>query len=76
MQKIILKIRYYERGLSKTLTKLTLVFLSNPVPFNRQSFQKQKGLGTSDQLLFRLRSKFTKLSLLVIYYLPKFDGVI
>ena len=26
-------------------------------------------------LLFRLRNKFTKISLLVIYYLTKFDGV-
>ena len=76
MQKILLKIRYYERGLSKTLTKLTLVFLSNPVPFNGQSFQKQKVPGTSEQSLFRLRNKFTKISLLVIYYLTKFDGVI
>ena len=30
-----------------TLKKLTLVFLSNPAPFNRQSYEKQKGPGTS-----------------------------
>ena len=35
----------------------TLLFLSNPVPFNREEYEKQKGLGTSDQLLFRLQNK-------------------
>ena len=38
----------------KPLKKLTLFFLSNPVPFNGQSHKKQKGLGTNDQSLFRL----------------------
>ena len=33
----------------KDLKKFTLIFLSNPVSFNGQSYQKQKGLGTSDQ---------------------------
>ena len=60
----------------KTFKKLTLFFLSNPVPFNGQSYQKQKGSGTRHLLLFRLRNNFTKTSLLVIYYLTKFDGVI
>ena len=32
--------------------------------------------GTSNQLLFRLRNKFVKIPLLVIYYLTKFDDVI
>ena len=50
----------------KPLKKLTLFFLSNPVPFNGQSHKKQKGLGSSDQSLFWLRNKFTKISLLVI----------
>ena len=57
----------------KALKKLTLFFLSNPVPFNGQSYQKQKGPGTSDQSLFRLQNKFRKIPLLVIYYLTKFD---
>ena len=60
----------------KALQKLTLFFLSNPVPFNEQSYQKQKGPGTSDQSLFRLQNKFRKITLLVIYYLTKFDDVI
>ena len=41
----------------KALKKLTLFFLSNPVPFNGQSYKNQKGLGTSDQSLFRLWSE-------------------
>ena len=60
----------------KALKKLTLLFVSNPVPFNGQSYQKQKGPGTSDQSLFRLQNKFRKIPLLVIYYLTKFDDVI
>ena len=38
--------------------------------------KNKMGPGTSDQSLFRLQNKFTKFSLLVIYYLTKFDGVI
>ena len=75
MQEILLKTRYFERGLSKTFKKVNF-FLSIPVPFNRKCYQKQKGPGASDQSLFRLQNKFTKTSLLVIYYLTKFDGVI
>ena len=45
MQKIHLKLRYFER-LSKSLKKVT--FLLNPVPFNGQNYQKQKEPGTSD----------------------------
>ena len=52
-----------------------LFFLSDTVPFNGQSYQKQKGPGTSDQSLFKLQNKFTKISLLIMYYLTKFDGV-
>ena len=72
MQEILLTVRYFERGLSKSLKKLTLFFLSNPVPFNGQNYQKQKGSGTSDQSLFRLQSKFKNILLFVVYYLTKF----
>ena len=75
MQEILLKIRYFERGLSKTL-KANFVFLPNPVPFNVESYQKQNRLLTSDQSLFKLRTKFRKIALLVIYYLTKLDNVI
>ena len=75
MQEILLKIRDFERRLPRSLKKSTLFFLSNPVPFNGQSCQKQKGPGTSDQLLFRLQNKFRKIPLVVIYYLTKFDDI-
>ena len=57
------------------LKKLTLFFLLNPVPFDGQSYQKQKGSGTSDQVLFCLQNKFKNIPLFVIYYLTKFDDV-
>ena len=56
MQEIILKGRYFERGLSKSL--------------------KKKEPRTSDQSFFRLQNKFTKIPLLVVYYLTKFDDAI
>ena len=59
----------------KALKKLTLLFLSNLVPFDRQCYQKQKGPGTSDKSLFRLQNKFKNIPLFVIYYLTKFDDV-
>ena len=60
----------------KASKKLTIFFLSNAVPFNEQSYQKQKGPGTSKQSLFRLQSKFRKIPLLVIHYLTAFDDII
>ena len=44
MQRIILKVKYFERGLSKNLKKVTSFFLLNPVPFNRQNYQNKRGL--------------------------------
>ena len=61
---------------AKALKKATSFFLPNPVPFNRQNYQKQKGPGTSDQPLFRLRKKIRKILLLVMHYLSKFDDVV
>ena len=57
MQEIVLKVRYFERGLSKSLKKVNFFFF-NRVPFNGQNYQKQKVIGTSDQLLFRFQNKF------------------
>ena len=54
MQEILLEISILKEDYQKALKKLTLFFLSNPVPFNGQSYQKQKGPGTSDQLLLKL----------------------
>ena len=62
--------------MKKALKKLTVYFLSNPVQFKGQNYQKQKVLGTSDQLLCRLQNKFRKIHLLVMYSLSKFDDVI
>ena len=59
----------------KALKKLTLFFLLNPVPFNEQSYQKQKGSGTSDQSLIMLQDKFRKIPLFIIYYMTTFDDV-
>ena len=39
----------------KPLKKLTIFFLLNPFPFNKQNYQKQKGPATSEQSLFRLQ---------------------
>ena len=63
---------YYQ----KAFKKLTLLFFLNPVPFNGQNYQKQKGSGTSEQSLFRLQKKFRKIPLLFIYYLTKFHDAI
>ena len=60
----------------KALKELILLLHSKPVPFNGQSYQKQKEFGTSDQSFFRLRSKFKNIPLFAIYYLTKFDHVI
>ena len=60
----------------KALKKLTLFFLSDPVPFNGQSYQKQKGPGPSDESLSMSQNKFRKTPLLVIYYLTEFDDII
>ena len=58
----------------KRIKTLKKVFPSNS--FNEEIYQKQKGPGTSDKSLFRLRNKFTKIYLLFIYCLTKFDSVI
>ena len=53
----------------KALKKVTLSSLLNPVPFNRQNYQKQKGPGTIDQWLFRLQNKFRKIIFLEQVYM-------
>ena len=75
IQGILLKIRFFERGLSKTPKKVTIFFPLNPFPFNGQSYQKQKRPGTSYQSLFRLQIKFAKISLLIMYYLTKLINI-
>ena len=49
MQEILFKIRFFlKEDYQKVLKTLTLFFLSNPVPFDGQSYQKQKGSGTCE----------------------------
>ena len=64
-----------KEGNEKTFKKLTLFFLMNPVPFNAQIYQKQKGPGTSHQPLLRSQNNFKKVPLFVIYYLTMFDDI-
>ena len=75
MQEILLKIRYFDRGLLKSLKKVNFIFSFEPSPFNGQSYQEQKGSGTSGRSIFRLRNKCKKIPLFVIYYLTMFDDV-
>ena len=44
MQDIVLKIRYFERELLRSLKKLNLFFLLNPLPFDGQDHKKKGGL--------------------------------
>ena len=57
------------------MKKLTSFFLSNPILFNGQSYQEQKGPEASYQLLFRSQNNFRKIPLFVIYYLTNFDDI-
>ena len=55
---------------------LTLFFLMSPVSFNGQSYQKEKGPGTSYQSLFRSQKKFRTIpEKFVIYCLTNFDDI-
>ena len=64
-----------KKDYQKALKKITLLFLSNPVFPTEQAYEKQKGPGISDQSFLRLQNKFRKFSILVMYYLTKFDDV-
>ena len=77
MQEIILKVRFFERRLSKSLKKGNFIFSFESSPFQQAKQSNTKGGGgTSDQSLFRLQNKFRKVTLLVMYYLTKFDDAI
>ena len=60
----------WKEDYQKALKRLTLLFLSNLVPFNGQDYKKEKELGTCNQSLVR------KIPLSMKYYLTKFDDVI
>ena len=75
-KKLFLKQDILKEDYQKALKKLNLFFLSNPVPFNGQTYQKQKGSEASDQSLFSLRNKFKNIPLFIINYLTKLNDVI
>ena len=56
----------YQKALKREFFLLTLV------PFNGKDYENEKVPETSDQLLFSLQNNFRR-SLLVTYYLTKFD---
>ena len=76
MQSIFLKIRHFERGLSKSLKIVNFIFSFKPSPFYWTELSKTKGAGTSNQSLFRLWKKLKNIPLFIIYYLTKFDHVV
>ena len=62
MPEILLKVRYFERGLSKTIKKVNFVFSS-------KTSQKRKGPGNSPQSLFKLKTSPEKLVITFISYI-------
>ena len=76
MQEIILNVRYFETGLSKSLERGNFIFSFELSPFQSTKLSKQKESGTSERSLFRLRNKSRKIPLLVMHYLTKFDDII
>ena len=76
MQEIILKVRHYERELSKSLKKRQFTFFCRTQYLSIDKIIKNKRGLELVTVLFRLRSKFRKIPLLVMYNLTKFDDVI
>ena len=66
---------FLKKDYQKAFKNLILVFLSTLVPFNGQSYQKQKGSGTSHQSIFKSQNKFRTIPLFFIYCLTMFDDV-
>ena len=76
MLEIIFKIRYFERGLSKSVKKVNFIFSFKPRYFYWEKLSKTKGgleLVTCCSSGCETSSKI--ISLFVIYYLTKFDEV-
>ena len=70
------KSKIYWKKLSNSLKEINFIFFFQTQSLLINSYQKQKGSGTSDRPLFRLQNKSGKIPLFVIYYLTKFDDVI
>ena len=58
MQETLLKIRYFETGVSKNLSGVNLIFTFEPNPFLRTGLQKTKGPGTNYQSILGLQNMF------------------
>ena len=54
---------------------LILFFLSNPVSFNGQNYQEQRGLELVTSRSSGYERKLKNIPLFVIYYLTEFDDV-
>ena len=76
MREILLRKRYLKEDYQKALEKLTLFFFRTQPLLMDKVIKSKKGPGTSDQSLSRLQNKFRKITLLVIYYLTKFDDIL
>ena len=59
MQELLLKIGYFEGGLSKSPKKVKLFFFES-VSFNEQDCEKQKGPGNSDQWALQFTKQVQK----------------
>ena len=70
MQEILLKIRYFERSLTKSLKEVNFIFSFEPVPSNGQDYKKNK----RDLELVTSRSSGYKM--LVMHYLTKLDDAL
>ena len=60
----------------KALKNLILFFLSNPVPFNGQNYQKRSLKLVTSRSSGYVRNKFRKIPSLVMFYLTQFVDVI
>ena len=74
MQEILLKIRYFERRLSKGLKKVNFIFSFKPSPFKwtwTELCKTKVGLELVTSRSSGYENKFKNIPLFVIYYLTK-----
>ena len=76
MQEILLKIRYFESGLLKSIKNVTVFFLSNPVDLVDKIIKNKRGLELVTSSFSGYKTSSENFPLLVMYYLTKFDDVI
>ena len=71
MQEIILKMRYFERGLSKSLKNVKFIFFFRTQSLLMDMIMKEK----RSLSFFRLQNKVRKIPILVMHHLTKFEDV-